>query len=591
MRTLFASILLLYTASVFGGDSNSLMDLSTDGRLLACSNRDSGSVSIVDLTLLTKTHEVPVGAFPEGVSFLGDSHQLAVAVYGDDAVALLDADSGEVIETIAVEDEPYAIVTSPNGDKLWVTLEYPGKLIEIDPQARTIVNAARVGSFVRGLALTAGDQLLVTQYFTGVVNAVDPRTLKVTDTWTGSAQDNLARQIAVHPRREKAYIPHQRSMVMSPQGTGSIFPYASVVDTAPGEGKRRKRIQMDSFRGTYVVANPWEISLSPDGERLYIVFSGTDDMFVCDIIDDDYRELEIRSLVRTGANPRAVRVAPDNQSFFVYNALDFTVDVFETANLTRVATIPVTTWPGAEEELLGKKLFYSARPPMSTRRWISCSSCHPDGDSDGRTWQQPEGLRETQPLFGLKQTHPVHWSADRDEVQDFEHTIRSPLMQGRGLIRGPVHDSLGSPNAGLSRELDALAAYTNSHTFRLSPHGKDGLSKAARRGRDLFFSSETGCARCHSGAYYTDRKMHDVGTGTADSSEKLGPEYDTPTLLGIYRSGPYLHHGQARTLIDLLTIENPHDKHGRTSHLNPEEVRDLVEFLKALPFETPRAAN
>ena len=68
---------------------------------------------------------------------------------------------------------------------------------------------------------------------------------------------------------------------------------------------------------------------------------------------------------------------------------------------------------------------------MSGRQWISCSSCHPDGDADGRTWQQPEGLRQTQPLFGLAWTHPLHWSADRDEVQDFEHTIQGKLMQGQ----------------------------------------------------------------------------------------------------------------------------------------------------------------
>src|SRR5260370_22444914 len=94
------------------------------------------------------------------------------------------------------------------------------------------------------------------------------------------------------------------------------------------------------------------------------------------------------------------------------------------------------------EVLRGKILCYSALEPMVGRRWISCASCHPDGDADGRTWQNPEGLRSTTALFGMAWTHPIHWSADRDEVQDFEHTIRSPLMQGRGLSRGPVLPAL-----------------------------------------------------------------------------------------------------------------------------------------------------
>lgn len=35
-----------------------------------------------------------------------------------------------------------------------------------------------------------------------------------------------------------------------------------------------------------------------------------------------------------------------------------------------------------------------------------------------------------------------HWSADRDEVQDFEYTIQGKLRQGQGLLRGrlPVGD-------------------------------------------------------------------------------------------------------------------------------------------------------
>jgi cytochrome c peroxidase len=308
-------------------------------------------------------------------------------------------------------------------------------------------------------------------------------------------------------------------------------------------------------------------------------------MFVCKVLDDDYRELEYAGGLRIGSNPRAVRVSADGSRFYVYNALDFTVVGIDSSTLKQVMSVDVTQWPHGEDMLLGKKLFYTANPPMTQQRWISCSSCHPDGDADGRTWHNPEGLRNTQPMLGLKHTHPIHWSADRDEVQDFEITIRSPLMQGRGLIRGPVHAGLAEPNAGRSRELDALAEYTNSHGFTQSPFAKLGLSDAAKRGKELFFAAKTRCAECHSGTYFTDLKMRDVGTVRTDPSEKLGPEFDTPTLLSVYRSAPYLHHGQAATLEDVLTTQNPDDRHGVTSHLSPAQVADLVEFLKALPLD------
>ena len=84
--------------------------------------------------------------------------------------------------------------------------------------------------------------------------------------------------------------------------------------------------------------------------------------------------------------------------------------------------------------------------------------------------------------------------------------------------------------------------------------------------------------------------LHDVGTGRSDPSEKMPLKYDTPTLLGVYRSAPYLHDGTAATLRDVLTMNNAGDKHGKTSQLNDKQIEDLVEFLKALPYEDPQPA-
>ncbi len=39
----------------------------------------------------------------------------------------------------------------------------------------------------------------------------------------------------------------------------------------------------------------------------------------------------------------------------------------------------------------------------------------------------------------------------------------------------------------------------------------------------------------------------------------------------------------------MLTTCNTGDKHGKTSHLKPDEIDDLVAFLKSLPYETPPA--
>jgi DNA-binding beta-propeller fold protein YncE/cytochrome c len=595
--TLSLGLVLFAQSSVtVAGTANSLMDISNDGRLLACSNRDSGTVSIVSLVTHKKLREISVGHHPEGVSFIGSSHILAVAVYDDDNITFLDADSGSKTGRVDVFDEPYGVVSNPAGTKVYVTLDYPGMVIEIDAKTRKINRRFEGGKFLRGLAISAdGGRLYTTDYFSTLIRAIDVETMKQVDQWAGISSDNLSRQFVLNPRRPKAYLAHIRSRITVNHGTGSVVPYVTVVDTNTGEGQRRARIPMDAFSATRVTANPWEIAIASDGRQLYVVFGGTDDMYACNVIDDDYEELSPRRYLRVGRNPRAVRVAPDNKTVYVYNALDFQVVGFSTLNLNRVVRINICDNPLGEQVHRGKILFYSALQPMVGRRWISCSSCHPDGQADGRTWKNPEGLRNTQSFAGIAWTHPIHWSADRDEVQDFEHTIRGKLMQGRGLHRGQLNKSLGPANRGLSRDLDALAAYTNTHKFTLSPYGKSGLSESAKRGQAIFASKNTRCIKCHRGPFYTDsvpgpaKKIvrHDVGTGKDDPGELMGPAYDTPTLLGLYRTAPYLHHGKAATLVDVLTKNNPNDKHGSTSHLSEQDVNDLAEFLKALPFQDP----
>jgi len=249
---LAAAATLLAATSVQAGRSSSLMDISADGRLLACSNRDSGTVTIIDLRTHAVVHEVPVGHHPEGVTFLGDTHRAAVAVYGDDVVKLLDADAGAVAGEIAVFDEPYGIVSTPDGRRLYLTLDYPGQVVEIDLQTSQATREIAVGSFPRGLALSAdGRRLFVTEYYTGVVKELETESGALTGSvWTGSAQDNLARQLVLHPTRPKAYLPHIRSVVTNPQGEWAISPYVSVLDIDDRDQHRRKRVQIDAFRGT-----------------------------------------------------------------------------------------------------------------------------------------------------------------------------------------------------------------------------------------------------------------------------------------------------------------------------------------------------
>jgi cytochrome c peroxidase len=90
---------------------------------------------------------------------------------------------------------------------------------------------------------------------------------------------------------------------------------------------------------------------------------------------------------------------------------------------------------------------------------------------------------------------------------------------------------------------------------------------------------ELRCATCHFPPYYTDRRVHNVGTRQPDDR---GGKFDTPHLSNIYDSAPYLHNGMASTLEEIWTVYNPNDEHGVTNDMTKDQLNDLIEYLKTL---------
>jgi cytochrome c peroxidase len=254
--------------------------------------------------------------------------------------------------------------------------------------------------------------------------------------------------------------------------------------------------------------------------------------------------------------------------------------------------------------LRGAQLFNdSADPRLSRDGYIACAHCHLDGRDDHRVWDftdRGEGLRNTIDLLGRagESEGPLHWSANFDELEDFENDIRS-AFRGTGLMSDADFAShastLGAPKRGLSAELDALAAYVRTLPALRSPFREDdgSLGEPALRGQAVFERVAIGCTTCHSGTTFTDSgftspgvpRLHDVGTLGPGSGQRLGallPGIDTPTLRGLWDGAPYLHDGSAATLREVLVERNTSDTHGVTSGLSDGEVDDLLAYLQCL---------
>jgi len=202
--------------------------------------------------------------------------------------------------------------------------------------------------------------------------------------------------------------------------------------------------------------------------------------------------------------------------------------------------------------------------------------------------QRGEGLRRTINLQGRQgMGHGrVHWTANFDELQDFENDIRSGFG-GTGFLGdadfAATSDPLGTAKTGRSAELDDLAAYLTSlsrHARSPARNADGSLSANASRGKQLFASLQ--CASCHAGATLRDGQRHDVGTVQASSGQGIGRSlasvgFDTPTLFGMFAAPSFMHNGQAATLQDVFVAG-----HGGTQSLNATDRSALIDYLRSL---------
>jgi YVTN family beta-propeller protein len=111
-------------------------------------NADSDTVTVVDTAARKALREIKVGDKPEGVAWI-NANLAAVTVYRADRVVFFNPETGAVVKSLTVSNEPYGIVTNKDRSRAWITQDYPGSVTEIDLKTLQIVREMKVGSFVR----------------------------------------------------------------------------------------------------------------------------------------------------------------------------------------------------------------------------------------------------------------------------------------------------------------------------------------------------------------------------------------------------------------------------------------------------------
>jgi YVTN family beta-propeller protein len=537
---------------------------------------------------------------------LGPDGRVWVSNKGSSSLSVVDPNTLAVTQTVALPraSQPFGVVVAANDGSVFVALEATGRVLKLNSAGSVVVNTD-VGPNPRHLALTAAsDRLLVSRFITrpqpgeetAVVSSeisgqkqgaevlvLNPQTLassrtivlqhsdKPDTTVSGGGVPNYLGAPVVSPDGQSAWVPSKQDNIV--RGLLRNQRHLDFQNTVRAISSRLNLVsEAEDYAARIDHDNSGVASAAafhPSGAYLFVALETSRHVAVLDA----YGERELFR-AEAGLAPQAVAVSDDGLSLYVHNALDRSVSVYDLRPLVtrgekllpQSATLDsVAAEALSAQVLLGKKLFYDARDTRLARdAYMSCASCHNDGGHDGRTWDLSgagEGLRNTVNLRGRAGAHGrLHWTANFDEVQDFEGQIRS-LAGGTGLMSdeafntGTRSQPLGDAKAGHSADLDALAAYVASlSTFEASPYRESNgrLTAEALAGRGVFSQN---CIGCHSGSAFTDSAagvQHDIGTIKPSSGHRLGATLsglDTATLRDVWATAPYLHDGSATSLV------------------------------------------
>jgi DNA-binding beta-propeller fold protein YncE/mono/diheme cytochrome c family protein len=557
-------------------------------------NRDHATVSRVDRATRTRTGEFPVGDDPRSVALDGAGRPW-VACHDGDRIDVLNPATGAVVASIPTGygSAPVAVAIAPGGGTAYVALQGAGRVLKIDTVTLSSQGLA-VGPTPRAIAITGdGGRVLVTRFISarnhGEVYdiAAGPftltrrirlpmRAISADSSADGRGVPNHLTGIAISPRANRAWITAKKDNT-----TRGLQFYDGRHELDTDNTVRAQLLVLDLGNNSVDATRsrdldnsdaPSAIAFSPLGDYAFIALQGNNEVTLIDALGVDTAPTQQGVVGRwpMQSAPQGVLLAgPDLvvQNFLARSATLTTVDAF-LASTGPVGAPDHVALTGAEAlppaVARGKRIFhFGSDPRMSPEGYMSCASCHADGGSDGRVWDfsgRGEGLRNNIDLRGRAgMGHGlVHWTGNFDEIQDFEGDIRL-FFGGAGFMSdanfAATQNPLGPPKAGLSAELDDLAAYVASlgaASLPRSPHRQANgqLTAAAVRGQAVFASE--GCATCHAPASgFRDGVRHNIGTLRGTSGQRLGAPLDgidTPTLLGVWDNPPYFHDGSADTL-------------------------------------------
>ncbi len=589
---------------------------------------------------------------PYNLAISPDGSKLFVIAQEGDALLIVDAKTNEVIDKIAVGERPHSVLINKKGDRAFVSNQWADNIYEIDLSSLKIIDTLKTASGPAEILFSPDEKFLyVVDSYSSEVSIIDLQTR--TELKRLMAGNNpVAAEFS--PDGKLVYVTSRRTLPM-PFGT-SPMTEVTVIDAATQRVKERK-----VFKNAYIMENvaftpsgdmaittlirpknlipaiqvergwmmthgigiiksgddgrtiqlltdepnayysdPFDIVITPDGQKAFISHSGVDVITVIDLnvirkllAESTQEELDYYSnhlgissryvikRIKTGSNPKGLVLSPNGKKLYVAERLEDKIAIINTETLEVTNSIDLNGPSRITVSRQGRRVFNNSGGTFQNQ--YACYTCHPDSHEDGLVYNMAgtdmgRNLANVQTLRDIKEIPPYKWNGKNVSVYKQDGMRFSTILTRTEAFNYDDLDALGAY---------ILTGIKNPPNLRYNPSGD--LTDSQKRGKKIFYRTHTNCGKeipvgnrcstCHPPPYFTNLKMADVGTLSDTDDPML---FDAPQLNNVYESSPYLHDGRAATLEELWTKFNDDDKHGIGNDMLKDQLNDLVEYLKSI---------
>lgn len=282
-------------------------------------NRDAGTLSIINLSSNTASAPVAVGSQPEGVAVSPDGTRAYIGNFGSGTVSVVNAATQSVEKAFVVAGGGgvRGIALSPDATRLYAANSNANTVSVIELPNGTVVATVPVGSGPAGLVITPdGRKILVANQGSASVSVIDAATnVLLANVLVGTTPHGLA----VSPDGTRAYVTNFGTESISVLDLATL---TVVANLAAGQG-------------------PLGVVVSPDGQRI-IATNGDNQAVLINAVTNTRV-----ATVGVGIRPRGVAFSLDGSKAYVVNEESNSVSIIDMATVTVTKSVFVGAGPVA----------------------------------------------------------------------------------------------------------------------------------------------------------------------------------------------------------------------------------------------------